>query len=78
MGQLSSWRARRAMRGVERRTISNEVAAEIEDGRREAVSRRRNFIRVGGNRRSDLGVFYRVSVFGTFVPLGSFETVLCA
>jgi hypothetical protein len=42
------------------------------------VSRRRNFIRVGGNRRSDLGVFYRVSVFGTFVPLGSFETVLCA
>jgi hypothetical protein len=29
----------------------------MEDGRRVAVSSRRNFIRVGGNRRSDLGYF---------------------
>ena len=37
------------MRGGERRTISNEAVAEMEDGRREAVSRRRNFIWVGGS-----------------------------
>ena len=60
MGQLSSWRARRAVGGGERRTILNEAVAKIEDGTRAAVSRRRNFIRVGGNGRSDLGVFYRV------------------